>query len=492
MNAPRNAENKLLDGDKTMWMLAAVVALGAVMGAIRLSNTMEKDYLPVLVNLQRSPEKNNIAIWDWDYSGKFSFDEQVEAFVMLFEPVIIRNAPFAKMKAMRDWQSEEYILEKVPELYGVRRKEAEVEDKFTFVNEDLSEMALKALESGVGVETSEEFFNLSTSEFFDGLKQGLPQYFSLELGSKDLRPLERDLVDVETGDIATNPFSIFNRLEAVYLWIATKGVKARMHYDTAHNVNGQIKGKKRFWIVPPKAWAHARLHPMFSISQRQSQIDISDLPSELRVDVVLNPGEMLFIPAYFLHAVENVEQSVNLNFFSGAELRDLQKQLMKTSSVHPQVLDQVARSDPKLFPSYLAQFVIGFVLALKNNPCRFRPRKNQADPPPAFTIQDAKELLNIGVDSRFGLQLDIHNCDDWELNKCPPMHFEASDAAKTQFSMNYKRSLSSTEKMGKCYQLDQVLDIFLVDWWEAAVAAAVGFEKTCIFLRCLIASEIKL
>ena len=102
-------------------------------------------------------------------------------------------------------------------------------------------------------------------------------------------------------------------------WAGVPGISSPLHYDAAHNVYLNLMGHKRFLLLPPEAtpllYPFPRLHP----STRQSQLDLRRLPRarfprfhaalrptaappRLRArEVVLAPGDTLYIPPYTWH-----------------------------------------------------------------------------------------------------------------------------------------------------------------------------------------------
>ena len=79
-----------------------------------------------------------------------------------------------------------------------------------------------------------------------------------------------------------------------------------------HNVYIQISGHKRFIIFPPRAefslYTFTRLHP----SSRQTQIDLRnssswnqfpDFTPKASLEVVLGPGDVLYVPPFYFHEV---------------------------------------------------------------------------------------------------------------------------------------------------------------------------------------------
>ena len=121
------------------------------------------------------------------------------------------------------------------------------------------------------------------------------------------------------------------------LWMGSCGSATQAHYDVADNVLVQLHGSKRVRCFHPgAAWA-LHVFPDAHPRARKSQVNF-DAPDHRRfphfarlpmpvLDVVLSPGDALWIPAFWFHHLENCPQaadagdlaspaSVSLNIFA--------------------------------------------------------------------------------------------------------------------------------------------------------------------------------
>lgn len=109
------------------------------------------------------------------------------------------------------------------------------------------------------------------------------------------------------------------------LWMGTSGSGTQCHYDVANNAILQLHGTKRVRVWRPSVGVH-RLHvyPDAHPRARKSQVDfdvnVNDNTGDIRrrysqyytttpprptLDVVLRPGDALYLPAFWFHHVEN-------------------------------------------------------------------------------------------------------------------------------------------------------------------------------------------
>jgi hypothetical protein len=98
-----------------------------------------------------------------------------------------------------------------------------------------------------------------------------------------------------------------------------------IHYDHAPNFTAQIFGRKQWAFYPPSQLKHLHLYPKFSqmahFSRAHSQADLADylkFPDLRHVTpqtVVINQGEVLYIPVRWAHHVTSLEPSISLHFF---------------------------------------------------------------------------------------------------------------------------------------------------------------------------------
>lgn len=117
-------------------------------------------------------------------------------------------------------------------------------------------------------------------------------------------------------------------------WFGGDRCKTPLHFDDQENFFVQIFGEKRFLLFSPSQTdylyqAHGETHSHIS------RVNVFD-PDESRfpryteaegTEVVVQPGDMLYIPKDWWHAVETLNTSISVNFWWTGLLRHIQMEL---------------------------------------------------------------------------------------------------------------------------------------------------------------------
>jgi hypothetical protein len=111
------------------------------------------------------------------------------------------------------------------------------------------------------------------------------------------------------------------------VWIGTRGVTTPAHYDTSRNLFVQLHGTKRFVLRVPHAdnvAMYSHLHPHFrqlrrtacfrNKSKSSSSGSCAGTAATLW-EVTLRPGDALFMPAFYIHHVQALEDSISANLW---------------------------------------------------------------------------------------------------------------------------------------------------------------------------------
>ncbi|KAH9824039.1 hypothetical protein DFH28DRAFT_921540 [Melampsora americana] len=90
------------------------------------------------------------------------------------------------------------------------------------------------------------------------------------------------------------------------------------HYDTCDNVLAQVKGRKLVRMWHPSEAPNLYLEGSSSHMPNFEQPDLEKYPLYRKshmISAILEPGDVLFIPATWLHSVQSLEPSISINTF---------------------------------------------------------------------------------------------------------------------------------------------------------------------------------
>lgn len=126
-----------------------------------------------------------------------------------------------------------------------------------------------------------------------------------------------------TADIDFSIFEKYTRTNDVTAWIGPAGTISGFHQDTANNMYAQIKGKKMFIISSPENNSSMYPSNKHIYEAVASQVDINNFDPEKYPDfksneftrVILEPGDVLYLPAKWWHYVQSLETSISISNF---------------------------------------------------------------------------------------------------------------------------------------------------------------------------------
>lgn len=102
-----------------------------------------------------------------------------------------------------------------------------------------------------------------------------------------------------------------------HLWFGPKGAFTPLHHDLTNNMLVQIYGRKKLTLIPA-----FQVQYLYNDKHVYSATDFPDIDIErfpkmkdvTPIEVVLNPGEAVFIPIGWWHCVESLDVSISISF----------------------------------------------------------------------------------------------------------------------------------------------------------------------------------
>ena len=160
-------------------------------------------------------------------------------------------------------------------------------------------------------------------------------------------PMTKDEVAPLAGDYDSSALCASSCPERVdNVWWSTKGVTAQAHYDLINNLFVQVHGYKKFVLFPPSAAKDLSIHPQCHPSARQSQapvlpeyerahtVGMDNFPTlgaarKAAIEVVLGPGDALYLPPYWIHHVVALNTTISYNVWWSDHLSEARQQMQQ-------------------------------------------------------------------------------------------------------------------------------------------------------------------
>jgi hypothetical protein len=231
----------------------------------------------------------------------------------------------------------------------------------------------------------------SVDEFFDKVINSgnrtdsiEPESFLYYTGGLNTPNLSSDL----------HPFDQFlptQRSVSVNVWVGEKGVVTHSHIDSYENFFVQVQGSKRFILCSPDQLHNAYLYPYFHPSFGQTQAFLVNPPNKeyqlerfpnvgkiKAYEVILNPGDLLYLPPSWIHQVYTLEPSISVNFWSGSDSTAYFDNAMKLASTN--ILHEWSLPQRRLAAGLLINMVLNNYSVRKN----MKVWQNEEDYDPYF------------------------------------------------------------------------------------------------------------
>jgi hypothetical protein len=104
---------------------------------------------------------------------------------------------------------------------------------------------------------------------------------------------------------------------AASLWIGPAGTRTPLHHDTLMLLHTQIVGRKRWRFVSPLSGPHLYNEIDVYSPVDFEALDLQRFPDAAKVkvlDVVVEPGETMFLPLAWWHQVTSLDKCISLSF----------------------------------------------------------------------------------------------------------------------------------------------------------------------------------
>ena len=102
----------------------------------------------------------------------------------------------------------------------------------------------------------------------------------------------------------------------MFLWIGPAGTITNAHHDLRDNLFVQIHGRKKFRLVPALQvpYIYNKVHVFSEMNLLKPDVKMyPEFANATPIDVIVNPGDCLYVPVGWWHAVESLDNSISFS-----------------------------------------------------------------------------------------------------------------------------------------------------------------------------------
>ena len=240
------------------------------------------------------------------------------------KPVVIKNSVINKWNAFKLW-TPKYLETKFDTLSGIYENNNKWFGPYYDTTKPLSEVSRRVNNYKTNV-------TLSSTEFFNRIQYPISGRYHYYTGGID-----------ELGDWAISHVKPINELlspnpfrSSINIWMGQPHVIAHCHFDGYHNFYAQLYGRKKFTMFDPGSFTGLYPFPYLHPSHAQAQVNLSNtedvklFPLVQKLEsyvVILEPGDLLYMPPLWFHHVEALDVSISVNVWTDTKQTNIMEQV---------------------------------------------------------------------------------------------------------------------------------------------------------------------
>lgn len=179
------------------------------------------------------------------------------------------------------------------------------------------EIILSDLKGTIDPQNPQSFERLRMNAYVKQIDEGTLKYLKLSNLVQQEKSLQNDLDLISlTQFLLPGSFG-----ETFYMFIGGKGTITPLHNEISNNIYVQISGQKKWILYPPtdnlllnprterRQYCFSNLNP-YNIHDPQYPLQ----KYARKIEIVLNPGDVLRIPPFYWHYIENMSNSISVSY----------------------------------------------------------------------------------------------------------------------------------------------------------------------------------
>eukprot|EP01114_Cavostelium_apophysatum_P022718 TRINITY_DN8317_c0_g1_i1.p1 TRINITY_DN8317_c0_g1~~TRINITY_DN8317_c0_g1_i1.p1 ORF type:complete len:534 (+),score=71.58 TRINITY_DN8317_c0_g1_i1:112-1713(+) len=476
----------------TIFSPFVLVTIGVIgLASALFAASQQRDLTPIIEphllgdSLQPVPAPNQLNQLErdrWNLSVPFSFPGSKKVPGILYQPYdsdfidkittaeklqLIAKIPISHWPAFAKWKDVNYVAELMPVMT------VHAPAKSVVRMHSLGEANMFGRIPGVKWARPWIEEDLATRVFYNASKLA---YFMSNI-RKLPEELDRDFGVVGLLTLPWSPPMEIN------LWMGVPTVTTPAHYDLVHNFYTQVVGHKRFILFPPEDAEYLHTFNSLHPSARQSQIDFNDpkswenFPDMKNLhpqEVILKPGDVLYIPPYHFHYVCVVGDSVSMSIST------------HTESQEAKIYERSFAKANAFFNAFWGRYpMIGASWSLSSKSVVLREYirhlyQNETNLSREAVVKEALRNMISAHWSHFELDKDVQNLTE-KIEEARKVYPSDEEISKMQLSeKQQKRIFAASDEISKMYYQDEIKPAVRVIMMQTHIEEIAGSVLTAL------------
>ena len=154
---------------------------------------------------------------------------------------------------------------------------------------------------------------ISFEEAVEHIKKNNSYYIAQSSIRENYSELLEDLGDIPWIQDSDNSKSI-------NLWFGGANCLSPLHYDNMHNFLSQVVGSKKLMLYPPadSEYLYPSIRENYTHVSLVDKEHLGDFPRFKEahpIELILEPGDILYLPMYWWHEVLSMDTSISVNYW---------------------------------------------------------------------------------------------------------------------------------------------------------------------------------
>ncbi len=280
---------------------------------LELESASKSPYMKAAIKTSKILNKREWLIQTCDDMAKLDpgYNQQIDtidtpSFDVFIREYYSKNKPVVLRKGINHWPA---LKKWSPQYFADILGDAEIEVQFDRESDSLFERHSEKYRKSM---LMSEFVNMIEN---DGESNNY--YMTANNTQNNVEAIRSAFKDI--GDFGEGYRKLFDNdaTFSTYFWMGPKGTFTPLHHDLTNNMLVQVYGSKKVTLIPALQvpWIYNDLHVYSEVDFPKFDLKKHPLMQHVTpVEIIINPGDALFIPIAWWHCVDGLDKSISISF----------------------------------------------------------------------------------------------------------------------------------------------------------------------------------